>query len=289
MFTRKPLIQEYRYYDFDSECNLIKRNPIYTYWWDDVPNFGDWIGPYLLGQIYGRPVVNVKGNIHSNVLFSVGSVIEHIGGNYPNAKVWGSGLIQPLHKKRAKKLNQFLSHVYAVRGKKTEQELSSKTDISVPKVYGDPALLMPSFYTPKVNPLLTKNVSICPHFSHFEYFTNLQNSERIKVIDVRKSLLSVINEIANSSVCISTSLHGIIIAEAYEVPWVWLKVSEKVLDGDDFKFEDFFTTIHGGELINSVVVKKEEITEEYFLNLARLGRVYSKKFSDSHLLDALQF
>ncbi len=58
MFFRKPLVHNYQYYDFDSEKNLIRKDPIFTYWWDDIPNFGDWVGPFLLGQISNRPVIN---------------------------------------------------------------------------------------------------------------------------------------------------------------------------------------------------------------------------------------
>lgn len=288
MFNRKPIFQKNNYYDFDLNGNLIKKDPLYTYWWDDVPNFGDWIGPFLLGKISKRPLINVKGNFHPNALFTGGSVIEHIGKDFPDAMVWGSGLIKPLHKKRAKKLNQFISKIYAVRGKKTAHELSTKTNLSIPQVYGDPALLMPNFYVPNTNKFIVKKASICPHFSHLSYFNNVQNIESLNIIDVRESLLNVINEIANSSVCISTSLHGLIIAEAYEVPWVWLKISDKILDGDSFKFEDFFTTLNGGELIDSIIFKKEDISEESLLNLVKFGRVYSKKYSDSLLLDALQ-
>ncbi|MCH2072358.1 polysaccharide pyruvyl transferase family protein [Acinetobacter pittii] len=287
MFFRKPLVQDYQYYDFDSEKNLIRKDPIFTYWWDDIPNFGDWIGPFLLGQISNRPIINVKGNLHPNTLFSVGSVIEHIGSDFPEAKIWGSGLIQPLHRKRARKLNKYLKEIYAVRGEKTEYELSTKTDLKVPKIYGDPALLMPRFYSPQMASLVTRKVAVCPHFSHFDDFKHLEDSECLNIIDVRKPLLRVIDDIVNASICISTSLHGLIIAEAYGVPWVWLKISNKCLDGDNFKFEDFFTTLEGGDKIESTIIKEEDISEQILLDIARSGRLYLRKYSDEMLLNAL--
>ena len=48
---------------------------------------------------------------------------------------------------------------------------------------------------------------------------------------------ATIDEIANSELIISSSLHGIIIAEAYGVPAILLNKTE---DGDLFKYNDYY-------------------------------------------------
>ncbi|OTG96171.1 polysaccharide pyruvyl transferase family protein [Acinetobacter sp. ANC 3832] len=272
-------------YQLDNNGQFVEKQPIYTYWWDEIPNFGDWIGPYLLAKITDRPIINVKGASKEHAIFSVGSIIEHIDQEFPQAKIWGSGLIKAPHRKRCRKINRFVGEVHAVRGLKTFQELKNLTDLDIPQIFGDPALLLPYFYKPQKT-LRTPKVSLCPHFSHFDYFTSLDSSEKIDLIKVGDPLLNVIDQIVNSDICISTSLHGLIVAQAYGVPWVWLTVAENKLEGDNFKFEDFFSTLHEQQEIANYHLELAEITEENVLKISSLARRSDYKYSLNALLDS---
>jgi hypothetical protein len=53
----------------------------------------------------------------------------------------------------------------------------------------------------------------------------------------------VVRHIRDASLVISSSLHGIIVAQAYGRPWVWWRDNRGLLHGGDFKFEDFFSSI----------------------------------------------
>ena len=152
----------------------------------------------------------------------------------------------------------------------------------VPKVFGDPALLMPEFYEPKRS-IRTKKISVCPHFSHYQYFEHLNSSEKLNVIDVKKPLLQVVDAIVNSEVCIATSLHGLIIAQAYGIPWVWLTLEGYGLDGDTFKFEDFFSTLTRTEHSSQYKMRMNEINEITLVKISQVSRVNTYKYS----LDAL--
>lgn len=272
-------------YSLDGNGNFQKNEPIYTYWWDGVPNFGDWIGPYLLSKISNRPLINVRGQKRTQALFSVGSILEHINENYQQAEVWGSGLIQVPHRKRIKKLKKYISQVHAVRGEYTYQQLTQNVGLNVPKVFGDPALLMPRFYQPQN--LVQDKICICPHFSHYQYFSEIEGSDQFNIIDVRNSVQNVVDQIVSSKVCISSSLHGLIIAQAYGVPWVWLDLNQKSLD--DFKFEDFFSTLKNKENIYRKKFLVEQINERSLLSLSQYAGLFEQKYSNQTLLDAYPY
>lgn len=98
--------------------------------------------------------------------------------------------------------------------------------------------------------------------------------------------MNVIDQIVNSDICISTSLHGLIVAQAYGVPWVWLTVAENKLEGDNFKFEDFFSTLHEQQEIANFHLELAEITEENVLKISSLARRSDYKYSLNALLDS---
>lgn len=143
--------------------------------------------------------------------------------------------------------------ILAVRGKLTAKVLKQELHWDIPDVFGDPALLMPKFYKPKNNADAKNKIVILPHHSHLKIFSTMDFGEGTLLSNVGKGLLNVIDDIANAKCCISTSLHGLIVAQAYNVPWVWIRLADKKLAGDDFKFEDFFTTLAREEVADCMV------------------------------------
>ncbi|MDF2499161.1 MAG: hypothetical protein K0Q86_2793 [Arthrobacter koreensis] len=79
----------------------------------------------------------------------------------------------------------------------------------------------------------------------------------IAVVDVREGVEAVVRRITGARVCISSSLHGIIVAQAYRVPWVWLRISDRLISGDRYKFEDFFTTLDASAVCTGNVACRE--------------------------------
>lgn len=227
------------------------QNAIDSYWWDQRNNFGDLIGPWLIEMIAGRPAYNTIGEqARSDALVTVGSLINQL--QRPGMTIWGSGLIAPLHAESITRLKtRQPAAILAVRGWKTYTELTTKLGWSVPKVFGDPALLLPYFFQPPPGLASAGKVVLCAHYQHKKLFAQLRPGAA-HIIDVERDAPTVVAELATASCVISTSLHGVIVAQAYGVPWLWLRVEDVRLAGDQFKFEDFFSTLEGSVASHSV-------------------------------------
>lgn len=193
---------------------------IKLYWNERDKNFGDILNPIIfngLGFDFEKAEEDDKGK-----LLAIGSVIYV---SKENDIVWGSGILDdkpfdfPLGM-------EFL----AVRGPKTKKFIKG---YKVPDVFGDPAIFMPDIYKPKIQE--KHKIGYVPHYVDL-------NDERLRgkyIINVKNNPLKVIDDICSCEVIISSSLHGIIIAEAYGIPAVWVKMSEKIIGGN-FKFNDYF-------------------------------------------------
>ncbi len=255
-----------------------------VFYWDKKPNFGDLIGPYLISKITGKPVINIENLQHSGIM-AVGSILQMI--DRENMTIWGSGLIEKPTHEVLKNLKKYKAEILSVRGRQTAECLI-EADIAVPdqKFYGDPALILPLFYKPSV--IDEKKIGICPHHIHkVNFLKSVISKDNLKMIDVQKDVENVVNSIISSSVCISTSLHGLIIAQAYDVPWVWLEVIDDNLIGNDFKFKDFFSTIEESQ-VSHVTVKMEEVKNLDFEAIAEKAALPDKLYNEKFILEALK-
>lgn len=240
-----------------TQGSAVPRDCVSLLWWDKRPNFGDAVGPWLVERLTGLSPVNGRGNsLTTPPLATVGSIASWL--EQDGTTVWGSGLMNRLTEDEARRLRSLRDiSILAVRGADTRKELMDRLGWDVPEVYGDPALLLPRFLPRHGTPASKGKVAIVPHFSHVRYFNQDAGSE-IHFVDVEQGLERVVQEIAGARACVSTSLHGIIVAQAYGVPWVWLRLDDHLLAGGDFKFNDFFTTLDASE-IATVNAKKSAV------------------------------
>lgn len=174
--------------------------------------------------------------------------------------------------------------MHAVRGELTRKDVQEKLGWRVPAVFGDPALLLPEIFAGKKAD--TGTVGVIPHHSHRQAVVRQHPAEGVKYIDVKWDLRTVIEEISSSSAIVATALHGIILAQAYGVPWVWLKIEDKPMWGDEFKFEDFFSTLDRDAVVK-VVASAAEAKELDFHQLARSAKLPQLKIDLSLLKEAL--
>ncbi len=225
---QKSLYNLYNYI-FRKNSNII-----HAYWFHKQCNFGDAINPYLIEKISKKQVVWTvpKKSLIENYL-CIGSIIHKAS---KNSIIWGSGFIgENTLRNRPKK-------VCAVRGPKSRNEFLKK-GIDCPEVYGDPALLLPMFYKPKTKKKYL--LGIIPHYvdKGSEWLATLKNIESIKIIDVeQKDYLHFIDDICECETVASSSLHGLIVADAYNIPSIWIQFSDKII-GNNFKFYDYFESV----------------------------------------------
>jgi pyruvyltransferase len=212
--------------------NYNERVPVY--WFKGKSNFGDEINKYLVEKLSKKSVNHINPKYFlSKHYFCIGSILERAN---KHTIVWGSGLIQDNSKVTKPQ------KIHAVRGPKTREQYL-KNNIDCPAIYGDPALLLPLVYTPKSNKKY--RIGVIPHYADKTLANQLScfKSKDIHIIDIQQdNILNFIDEILECDFILSSSLHGLIISDAYNVKNMWIKFSDNV-KGDDFKFYDYFESI----------------------------------------------
>jgi pyruvyltransferase len=129
--------------------------------------------------------------------------------------------------------------VSAVRGPLTRAFLEAK-GIACPSVYGDPALLLPCFYIPVQQESLRDKIGLIPHFTQYDVYKRRSLPSTVHLISPTAPWRSVLNELCSCKSVVSSSLHGLICADAYGIPNVWLH--EVPISEGDFKFRDYFAS-----------------------------------------------
>ncbi|MCD8071286.1 MAG: polysaccharide pyruvyl transferase family protein [Akkermansiaceae bacterium] len=163
-------------------------------------------------------------------LCAVGSVLSFIGGG--ETTIWGTGLMEKRAVEAMKDPRKKMKlDIRAVRGPLTRSVLR-ENGFDCPEVYGDPAILMPLVYKPEVKKVPGRTL-IIPHHSRLgKYAARYDHVADTYTSDWK----GFIDNIASSGKVISSSLHGIILAESYGIPCVFLDD----YPGSRFKYDDYF-------------------------------------------------
>lgn len=213
---------------------------------NEVWNWGDAISPFLFSHVSGHTplVVDYMDMDTAPHLMICGSTMKWVT---PGSHLWGIGEIS--------QTMNFLqpgvkpAQVAAVRGPLTRQRLLER-DIDCPEIYCDPALLFPRFHRP--DPQARKyRLGIVPHYidQNLQVLERFASQEDVCILDITQAsragderITGFIDDICACDVILSSSLHGIILADAYGIPSRWMRLSDRVFGGD-FKFRDYFTSM----------------------------------------------
>ncbi|WP_085796380.1 polysaccharide pyruvyl transferase family protein [Falsiruegeria litorea] len=217
--------------------------PIKLFWWKGIPNFGDVLSSLVVANVSGRKVTHAgpKGCD----LVAVGSLLQVIRRNFSQAVehrmkpfVWGTGLLHPVP-------TDFLPNVNValVRGPVTAALLGVKT-----RQFGDPGLLTADLIDEI--PSVQDRVALVPHHSQVddpEIQALVRSEPALDLVDPRADALEVCRRIASSRHVIASSLHGLIVADAFGVPSTWLSPGEQ----SHLKYHDYAASV-GRPLISPI-------------------------------------
>lgn len=205
--------------------------PVPTYWARDYRNFGDRLTAWLLPHYGIFPKFSPPSGAS---LIGVGSVLSNVPPDFAGT-LWGSGLIRDeVHPLEHAK-------VLAVRGQLTADRIGASGD----PILGDPGLLVSRHVSRPSFPPNWK-IGLVPHKIHqsnpvWNEIVRRYPAE-IRIIDVTKPPLSVARSILDCSSVISSSLHGVIVADSFNIPAAWALL-DPPLAGGDFKFRDHETAL----------------------------------------------
>ncbi|MDB4272223.1 polysaccharide pyruvyl transferase family protein [bacterium] len=178
----------------------------------------------------------------------------------PDDIVWGTGCID------YGQIGKIPKKIYAVRGPLTQNELS-KQGIECPEVYGDPALLFPEIYNPEKT--IKYEYGLIPHYIDYTDENSLKiihnlSSQGVKIINITSGIFHFIDELIQCKNIMSSSLHGLIAADAYNIPNIRVKLSDKLVGGD-FKFKDYSLSVNKPFNIGDI---NNFTNLEYFCNIS---------------------
>lgn len=238
-------------------------------YFDAEVNLGDMLSPVICNWMLDKASIPYDKEIRrTRHLMAVGSIL---GGNgFFDSTVWGSGIksyyqISALGKRKYfQKLD-----VRCVRGPLTKRALRD-CGYKCPESYGDPAVLMPLIYNPEIEK--KHKIGAVLHFQH-----DFELPQDVKSINIRTDdYKQFIDELLSCEKIISSSLHGIILAEAYGIPAVFLGRGE---DFEVFKYYDwYYSTGRKNVKIASTFEEAAKITPMALPDLSSMQENLMKTF-----------
>ena len=202
-------------------------------------NLGDYLSFVITSYMLEKKGLSLDCWVKKRKHF--GCVGSYVFTSFQKLTIWGGGVVfNPKDGRKSYVLFNFLFRYpfskydfRAVRGPLT-REMVLKYGHKCPEVYGDPAILMPFIYNPHCE--VIHDLLVIPQFyteaefreKHPNLFMVSMNTNDYK---------SVIDAIVSSKKVITSSLHGIILAEAYGVPAVFFRGLQK---REDFKYLDYY-------------------------------------------------
>lgn len=253
------------------------------------PNVGDLLNETILSSIFKLkfehhtfPIADLSG---------AGSILDLILTNSHFAKkteemlnecdinkpihIWGSGLMYDYGNIDQQTVRPFIIH--ALRGEKTRKRLCEILKTNIKCVLADPGLLSSLLVEASGKKY---SIGIVPHYVDKDeaiFKKMLEHYPNSKFIDVQNKTENVLKEISMCDYIISTSLHGLIIADSYGIPNCWCEISDKIL-GNNFKFHDYFSSFGTDrEVFDLRKGNLPNINNDFKCNFKSIKQVYKKQ------------
>ncbi len=237
---------------------IYKRCGVRSFW--GFKNFGDLMTPYILEKI-GKVPINCPTPRYAEFL-GVGSILDPVNKKF-SGYIVGSGFL------RDGSLNPLPeAKILCVRGQLTKKRLGITCTIPL----GDLGLIFPDFCS--FSSKKTYELGVIAHYLdvNFEPFVQLRKSlgETVKFINVMAPPDRVLQEIASCQNIVSSSLHGLVIADSLGISNAWICVDAR----QSFKYHDYYSALD--ERATSYEIKGTESLED-LVSLTRSPPMSIKK------------
>ena len=203
-------------------------------WWNNDINIGDTLSPVICNYLLEKKGINAERSVKKTKhLYALGSVIGH---KEFDATIWGSGIIGLTRIPSIVNNSKYIQYdIRALRGPLSKEIMKSAGYNVEGCALGDPGVLMPLIYSPSHRNKKYKYTVIVHH--EMESVRNVKSEHFLSV--KTKDYKGFISQILESEVVISSSLHGIILAESYGIPAVFLMQGKEV-ENQMFKYYDWY-------------------------------------------------
>lgn len=212
------------------------------YWWrgegaehQGKQNFGDYLSPLLVEMVSGKKVEYADPK--NADIIAIGSILSRerkAKGLLTKRRlhIWGSG---------TDKENRRFSdrHYYhAVRGAITVSQIKGGGGTPV---MGDPGLLADRWWGSRPKPVKRFRLGVVPHFvdQHDPRIQEILRLKSTKLINVFSPVEEVIRDVQGCDFILSSSLHGLIIADAFSIPNQRMPLSSGIVS--ELKFDDYYS------------------------------------------------
>lgn len=203
---------------------------IYKAWWmqaKHVNNFGDILTPLILDYYNIKYEYTEKSKAN---LICVGSIANFANDN---SLVLGSGVAY-----RNIPLNSKAKWLFT-RGPFTRENVI-KSNGSCEKIYGDPAMLLPKIVNPSTK---IHDIGYIPHLKEYEIIKRKYPKKNIIKLN-NPNVKEVIREITSCRKIMSSSLHGVVAAHAYNIPVAHVTFTNNIIKGDGTKYKDHYAALN---------------------------------------------
>lgn len=236
---------------------------VQLYYWRGVPNFGDRLAVPLLARF--ADVEARWSPVGEAQVTATGSVLEHIPAG------WGGYVVGSGRLRESSRLHLDGAEIMAVRGPLTARSIGCPDC-----VIGDPALLADELVAVRTRDI---RLGLVPHWSDV-VLARRPEFQRYHpvVINVRDEPLAVLGLIGRCQKIVASSLHGLIVADAFGIPRRFEVAPRFDSEGGLFKFRDYSASVgiplKIGETQQASWHVVEDRKSELFDVFAELGKLY---------------
>jgi hypothetical protein len=207
-------------------------------------NFGDLLTPILLSYYGFTPYFEYPARAKAAC---VGTIISLLNKDF-NGWIVGSGWNNDAQTEYPQA--KFLG----VRGNLTKEKLRLNDNV----VIGDPGLLISEIY--RFNEPKRYRVGLIPHESETNDYRLLKlisnlGDDCILIKPNNPSVKEILKLINQCDYILSSSLHGLIVSDSYNIPNGRIKLND-VHDSNDFKFRDYYSSL--GEKLSTLQILGNE-------------------------------